>query len=158
MITYGDTLQKEGAVPLATLQGFARRFLKGRISMVHLLPFFPYSSDDGFSVSDFYGVNPQIGTWKEVEALAHDFELMFDLVLNHFSAQSQWFDNYLAQIPGYEDLAIAVDPATDLSMVTRPRTHPLLTAFQKKKRGHRPHLDNLQRRPRLISTITASLS
>lgn len=139
LITYGDSLRKKGEMPLTTLRQFAGRYLSGIISMVHLLPFFPFSSDDGFSVTDFFAVNPHIGTWDEVRAFAPEFELMFDFVINHFSSQSQWFQNYLSQTRGYEDFAIAVAAETDLSMVTRPRTHPLLTPFQKKN-GETVHL------------------
>jgi len=139
LITYGDSLRKKGEMPLTTLRQFAGRFLSGIISMVHLLPFFPFSSDDGFSVTDFFAVNPHIGTWDGVRAFAPEFELMFDFVINHYSSQSQWFQNYLSQTRGYEDFAIAVAPETDLSMVTRPRTHPLLTPFQKKN-GETVHL------------------
>lgn len=139
LITYGDSLQKKGEPPLATLHRFATRYLSGIVSMVHLLPFFPFSSDDGFSVSDFFAVNPNIGTWKDVQAFKPEFEMMFDFVINHFSSQSQWFDNFLSEKPGYEDFALAVSPTTDLSMVTRPRSHPLLTPYQKKN-GETVHL------------------
>ena len=52
LITYGDTLQREGEAPLRTLHRFLDRWVKGAISTVHILPFYPYSSDDGFSVID----------------------------------------------------------------------------------------------------------
>jgi sucrose phosphorylase len=64
---------------------------------------------------------------------------MFDYVVNHFSSQSQWFANYLAAKPGYADFAIEVNPLSDLSMVTRPRSLPLLTAYEKHD-GTRVHL------------------
>lgn len=139
LITYGDSLHKKGEAPLATLHRFASRYLSGIVSIIHLLPFFPFSSDDGFSVSDFFAVNPTVGTWKDVQAFRPEFELMFDFVINHFSSQSQWFDNYLSEKAGYEDFALAVSPATDLSMVIRPRSHPLLTPYQKKN-GKTVHL------------------
>ena len=131
LITYGDTLSRAEQAPLATLHEFAAGYLKGAVSAVHFLPFFPYSSDDGFSVSDFFAINPELGSWEDVKAIGNDFELMFDYVVNHFSSRSQWFANYLADKPGYEDFAINVDPATDLSMVTRPRSLPLLSEYEK---------------------------
>ena len=131
LITYGDTLNRPGQAPIATLHEFAASFLKGAITTVHFLPFFPYSSDDGFSVMDFYTINPELGSWEDVKAIGNDFELMFDYVVNHFSSRSQWFANYLADEPGYADFAIDVDPATDLSMVTRPRSLPLLSEYEK---------------------------
>ncbi len=132
LITYGDSLKREGEAPLATLHAFANQHLKDAISNIHFLPFFPYSSDDGFSVMDFFEIDPALGTWQEVVAIGQDFELMFDYVVNHFSSKGQWFQNYLAGQKGFEDFAIEVDPATDLSMVTRPRSLPLLSEYNKK--------------------------
>lgn len=139
LITYGDSLKREGEAPLATLHAFANQHLKDAISNIHFLPFFPYSSDDGFSVMDFFEIDPALGTWQEVVAIGQDFELMFDYVVNHFSSKGQWFQNYLAGQKGFEDFAIEVDPATDLSMVTRPRSLPLLSEYNKKN-GQTVHL------------------
>jgi glycosidase len=131
LITYGDSLRKEGQRPLQTLHGFAERYLKDRFSGIHFLPFFPYSSDDGFSVMDFHTIDPGLGDWQDVRAVGQDFEMMFDFVINHFSAQGQWFADYLADVPGCRDLALEADPTADLSQVTRPRALPLLTPFTK---------------------------
>ena len=131
LITYGDSLMQEGQTSIATLHKFAKQYLKDAISTIHFLPFFPYSSDDGFSVMDFFAVNPELGSWEDVTAIGRDFQLMFDYVVNHFSSKSRWFENYLADKEGFEDFAIAVDPSIDLSMVTRPRSLPLLSEYQK---------------------------
>ena len=131
LITYGDSLKKSGQTPIAALHEFAAYHLKEALSTIHFLPFFPYSSDDGFSVMDFLAIDPDLGTWEDVKAIGQDFELMFDYVVNHFSAKSKWFEYYLQDREGYADFAIEVDPATDLSQVTRPRSLPLLTAFEK---------------------------
>jgi len=131
LITYGDTLQKQGQAPIATLHEFADKYLKGAVSTIHFLPFFPYSSDDGFSVMDFFQINPELGSWENVTNIGRDFKLMFDYVVNHFSAKSQWFDYYLSGKQGFENFAIDVDPSIDLSMVTRPRSLPLLSEYQK---------------------------
>ncbi|CAB1058021.1 Uncharacterized glycosyltransferase YcjM [Olavius sp. associated proteobacterium Delta 1] len=139
LITYGDTLQKQGQAPIATLHEFANNYLKGAISTIHFLPFFPYSSDDGFSVMDFFQINPELGSWQNVNDIGKDFQLMFDYVVNHFSAKSQWFDDYLSDKKGFEDFAIEVDPSLDLSMVTRPRSLPLLSEYQKQD-GRPVHL------------------
>ncbi|GAB4576007.1 MAG: alpha-amylase family glycosyl hydrolase [Anaerolineae bacterium] len=130
LITYGDTLYQRGRPPLQTLHEFLASNLKDVISTVHILPFFPYSSDDGFSVIDYLEVDPKLGTWEDIHRLHGDFKLMFDAVINHISTQSEWFQRYLAGDPYYQDFFIAVDPETDLSEVVRPRTHPLLTPFQ----------------------------
>jgi sucrose phosphorylase len=139
LITYGDSLKKDGEAPLATLYEFANQYLKGAISNIHFLPFFPYSSDDGFSVMDFFEIDPELGTWQEVASIGQDFELMLDYVVNHYSSKGQWFQNYLEGKAGFEAFAIVVDPATDLSMVTRPRSLPLLSEY-KNKDGQTVHL------------------
>jgi sucrose phosphorylase len=139
IITYSDTLLREGEPPLQTLDKFFKEHAKEVFSGIHILPFFPYSSDDGFSVTDFTSVRPDLGSWADIRAIGDGFKLMVDLVLNHISAQSDWFRNYLAGEEGFENLAIEVDPGTDLSRVARPRSQPLLTAFDKHS-GHRVHL------------------
>ncbi|MCK5507618.1 MAG: sugar phosphorylase [Desulfobacterales bacterium] len=131
LITYGDSLNKEGEVPLSTLCNFADKYFKGIFSTIHILPFSPFSSDDGFSIIDFYSVNPELGSWKDIKKLSTGFKLMFDLVLNHISSKSSWFNKYLEDEKGYEGLCIEVDPSTDLSDVVRPRSLPLLTEFKK---------------------------
>lgn len=140
LISYGDSIRSHGSTtPLETLHSFCNRYLDDAISTVHLLPFFPYSSDDGFSVKDFYAVDPALGGWEDITSFGNDFKMMFDFVLNHISAQSNWFGCYLEESDDFRELAIEVDPATDLSMVTRPRSLPLLTAFEKAS-GEKVHL------------------
>ena len=139
LISYGDSLNRAGQAPLTTLREFAGRYLKGAITTIHFLPFFPYSSDDGFSVMDFFAIDPELGSWDDVHTIGRDFQLMLDYVVNHFSAQSRWFANYLADRNGFEEFAIEIDPSIDLSMVTRPRSLPLLSEY-KKNDGRRVHL------------------
>jgi len=139
LITYGDTLRRQAEFPLETFRRFAGRYFKDVFSHIHFLPFFPYSSDDGFSVTDFHTVNPSLGSWGMIREVGHDFKLIFDLVLNHVSAQSEWFQCYLAGQADVADLAIEIEPNTDLSRVTRPRALPLLTAF-KKASGETAHV------------------
>jgi len=132
LITYGDSLQKKGQTPISVLHEFAGNYLKGAVSTIHFLPFFPYSSDDGFSVMDFFAIDSALGTWADVNAVGKDFELMFDYVLNHFSSKNKWFEYYLQSKEGFEEFAMEVDPKADLSQVTRPRALPLLTEYTKK--------------------------
>ena len=139
LITYADSLIDTGRVPLRVMGDFARRFLKEGFSAIHFLPFFPYSSDDGFSVIDYLDLDPSVGQWDDVVPFSADFDLMFDYVLNHISAKSQWFESYLAQEPPFTELALAVNPGTDLSQVTRPRALPLLTPFTRSD-GETVHL------------------
>ena len=130
LITYGDLLQAHDEAPLKTLHAFLRKHTDHTISTVHILPFFPYSSDDGFSVIDYLSVNPDLGGWDDIERLRSDFKLMFDGVINHLSAHSTWFKAFVSGDPAYQDFFIDVDPATDLSRVVRPRTLPLLTSVE----------------------------
>jgi len=129
VITYGDQFQEPGVPPLQTLHQVLTQTLGYPVSGVHILPFFPYSSDDGFSVIDYTQVNPDFGTWDDVERLGRDFRLMFDAVVNHVSRRSQWFQRFLAGDPDYVDWFISVEPGTDLSMVVRPRALPLLHSY-----------------------------
>lgn len=127
LITYGDSLIEPGTPPLQTLYRFLESRLSGVISTVHILPFFPYSSDDGFSVIDYKTVNPALGTWEDVRRIGEKFKLMFDAVINHISARSAWFEAFKAGDPAYRDFFITVDPDADLTSVVRPRSLPLLT-------------------------------
>jgi glycosidase len=133
LITYGDQFQEPGSPPLQTLHRVLTETLDRPISGLHILPFFPYSSDDGFSVIDYTQVNPKFGTWADVERLGGDFYLMFDAVVNHISRHSEWFQRFLAGDPEYADWFIAFGPdaPTDwVPRVTRPRALPLLTPVQ----------------------------
>ncbi len=139
LITYGDTLFRKGEPPLQVLHRFSCDHFKDVFSCIHILPFFPFSSDDGFSVTDFQAVRADMGSWNDIQAIGGKFKLMVDLVANHVSAESRWFQSYLADEKGFRELAIETDPAADLSGVTRPRTLPLLTAFEKLS-GRQVHL------------------
>lgn len=129
LITYADQISAKGEKALPVFTRFYNKWLSYSFSHVHLLPFYPWSSDDGFSVVDYHEVAPETGTWRDVAELKQSASLMFDFVCNHMSAKSAWFANYLKQMPGYDDFFISVDPETDLSAVTRPRALPLLTPF-----------------------------
>jgi len=130
LIAYGDML-RGGEPPLATLTGFCKRRLAGRFSHLHLLPFFPSSSDEGFSVTDFGSVDPRLGDWSHVERLGRSFGLAFDLVLNHASAKGDWFRGFLAKREPYDRFFVTRPEGFDASRVFRPRTHPLLTRFRR---------------------------
>ena len=130
MITYGDQFRQKGRLPLECLENFAKEKLPGFLSGIHILPFFPYTSDDGFSISDYTKVHPDWGSWEQVSGIGSSFKLMSDLVLNHCSVSHRWFKGFLEDDPRYRDFFISVDPDTDLSMIVRPRALPLLTPFE----------------------------
>jgi sucrose phosphorylase len=130
LIAYGDQLRQAGVRPLQVLADFCERRLPGLISGVHLLPFYPFSSDDGFSVIDYRAVDPVLGSWEDIARLGRSFRLMFDAVINHVSAHSRWFQGFLRDDPQYRDYFITISGDPDLSQVVRPRALPLLTRFE----------------------------
>ena len=132
LIAYGDQVQSEDENPLAVLHKFLKETIRPTINSVHLLPFFPYSSDDGFSVIDYLAINPDYGTWEDISAMGQDFKLMFDAVFNHISAKSVWFQAFIRGEEPYKDYFVVMNPDTDLSAVVRPRALPLLTPIETK--------------------------
>jgi sucrose phosphorylase len=130
LITYADQLHTSGKAPLDTLAEFCESHLHGVVSGIHLLPFYPWSSDDGFSVKDYRAVDPALGDWSSVEALGRSFRLVFDGVINHASVQGEWFKAFLNAEEPYRDFFLTIEGHPDLSKVVRPRTLPLLTEFQ----------------------------
>ncbi|NRA43050.1 MAG: sugar phosphorylase [Pseudomonadales bacterium] len=126
MITYGDSFLSDDEKPLDNLKHFLDEYCAGAINMVHILPFFPYSSDDGFSVIDFSSVNESLGDWTHIQAIAEDYQLMADLVINHCSSRGKWFDNFQKQIDPGKDFFFTCEPGDDISQVVRPRTNRLL--------------------------------
>ena len=129
LITYGDQVQRANEMPLQTLKIFCESYLPGVVSGIHILPFYPWTSDDGFSVVDYRQTDPALGSWDDITSM-QNFRLMFDGVINHISAQSGWFQKFLQDDPRYKDYFIAVEGAPDLSQVVRPRALPLLTSFK----------------------------
>jgi len=111
LITYGDLLRGEEKSPLATLAKFCDTYLGGAINTLHILPFFPYSSDKGFSIIDFETVDPHLGSWQDIEDLKDQYRLMFDGVINHVSSKSRWFQEFLNGNPYYKDFVISYTTA-----------------------------------------------
>jgi len=137
LITYGDLLRAKGRSPLAGLAGFLEEAekLKGIINTLHILPFFPYTSDRGFSVTDFKAVDPNLGSWKDIENIGQRFKLLFDGVLNHASSKSPQIQEMLNGNSDYSDFALVFRSPDELTpeqrkLIVRPRTSDLLTEFQ----------------------------
>ncbi|KXO09207.1 alpha-amylase [Moritella sp. JT01] len=142
LITYGDSILNQDEKPLQTLHHFLQSYCADTINSVHILPFFPYSSDDGFSVIDYASVNDALGDWDDIKQIAQSHHLMSDLVINHCSSRSKWFDNFIrGEGTGYDYFYTAStyslsnatvsangDSSTDrngIETVVRPRTSPL---------------------------------
>ena len=130
LITYADMVSNSDESPLVSLREFCIARLKGAISTIHLLPFYPWTSDDGFSVVDYRKVDERNGNWEDISRMSEEFELMFDLVLNHCSSQSPWFKEYVSGIEPGKNYIMEGDDEVDLSAVVRPRSSPLLTPYQ----------------------------
>jgi sucrose phosphorylase len=134
LITYGDLICGKNQKPLVTLEILCKTYLKGVFNTLHILPFYPYSSDRGFSVMDFEEVDPHLGTWDDILALKEDFQLMFDGVFNHVSSKSRWFQEFLNQNPAYQDFFTVFSTKEEISqdhlkLIVRPRTSDVLTEF-----------------------------
>ena len=137
LITYGDLLYSKSSSPLATLANFLAQVpgFKKAINTLHILPFFPYSSDHGFSITDFRSVDPKLGDWQDIEEIGDSYQLMFDAVCNHISSQSIAFQEMLNGNPVYQDIATVYRSPEELTpqqrqIIVRPRTCDLLTKFQ----------------------------
>lgn len=126
LITYGNSLVDGAHKPLDLLHDFLLERLRGVVNGVHILPYFPFTSDDGFAVTDFRKVDPALGDWPDIERIGGSFHLMSDLVLNHVSSQGTWFNAYRQGQAPYDRFFYEASPEDDLSTVVRPRTTPLL--------------------------------
>lgn len=130
LITYPDQIQEAEKYPLAVLAEFCERYLMDSVTGIHVLPFYPWTSDDGFSVADYRQVDPRYGTWDDIARLGRHFRLIFDAVINHISISHAWFQSMLAGDPKYGEYFIIPKDMDDLTQVVRPRTLPLLTSYQ----------------------------
>ncbi|WP_246022433.1 sugar phosphorylase [Pararhodobacter zhoushanensis] len=126
VITYGNSIIDGQHKPLDLLLDFVEGNLKGAVNGVHILPFFPYTSDDGFAVTDYYKVDPTLGDWPDIARIGSEFMLMSDMVLNHVSSQGTWFNDYRQGKAPFDRFFMEASPEDDLSAVVRPRTTPLL--------------------------------
>jgi glycosidase len=130
LITYGDSIYEAGKPTLPSLQQFLKEEVGTAITDVHLLPMFPYTSDDGFSVTDYRKVHPELGDWGNIRSFSEDYRMMFDFVANHMSQSSEWFQGYLKDDNKYKDFFIPKDESFDTSHVVRPRTSPLFHEYE----------------------------
>ena len=129
LITYPDTIYKNGESPLFTLHNFLKKYVKDIITAIHILPFFPSSSDGGFAVKNYKEVDSRFGSWGHIRKIAHDYRLMVDLVMNHVSSKSNWFAGFLQGDKRYREYFIWTDRPIDMPKVFRPRETPLFTKF-----------------------------
>jgi sucrose phosphorylase len=133
LITYGDSILEDGKSSLSSLHDFLNSYIKDTINSVHILPFFPFCSDDGFAVMDFYKVNQKLGDWQDIRGIANDYRVMADLVINHGSSTSTWFKNFLKGEGEGHDYFYTTNKDAPVSQVVRPRTTALLRPTETSK-------------------------
>lgn len=129
LITYGDAFRRKDEAPLHTLASVLREHVRDAVTDVHLLPIYPWTSDDGFGVTDHRRVNPELGSWDDVAELRTDHALALDFVANHISSSSEWFRSWLARDARYDGYFLEPDAGFDTSKVVRPRTTPLVHEY-----------------------------
>jgi sucrose phosphorylase len=130
LITYPDLVREAGRPPLRVLREFCGQRFAGAFDTLHVLPFFPASSDGGFSVIDYRRVDPACGDWEDIRGLAGEWRLMIDLVVNHCSRRSPMFRRYVQGVAPESRYFIEQDPQADLTQVVRPRVTPLLSPVE----------------------------
>jgi len=107
LITYPDSL----GANLPELHYVLRKYFQKAVKGVHLLPFYPSSSDRGFAPKTYDEVDPAFGTWEDVEKIGKDFDLIIDFMVNHISRQSIFFQDYIAhgKDSEYADMFLSFD-------------------------------------------------
>lgn len=104
LITYPDSMGRN----IQDLGEVLEKYLKGAVGGVHILPFFPSSGDRGFAPMEYEEVDPAFGNWADVEALSEKYYLMCDFMINHISAHSRYYQDFLEKKDNseYKDLFI----------------------------------------------------
>jgi sucrose phosphorylase len=98
LIVYPDSLGSD----LVELHYVLRRYLSRSIGGIHLLPFYPSSADRGFAPLTYDDVDPAFGTWRDIELIGTEFDLIIDFMVNHISRQSIYFQDYFEKGPDSE--------------------------------------------------------
>ena len=129
LITYGDSLIEKNEKKLQTLNKFLNTYCKDFLTNIHILPFFPYTSDDGFAVKDYHSVRDDLGSWEDIISMSKDFKIMSDIVINHASSESIYFKNFLEGDIEYKDFFTTTDNENEYEDVIRPRTSKLFKKF-----------------------------
>ncbi|EAD1785269.1 alpha-amylase [Listeria monocytogenes] len=133
LIAYGDSIFEKNKHPLQTLNEFLQEYAQDVITDVHLLPIFPSTSDDGFSVTDYKQIDEQLGDWDDVQKMSENFRVMLDFVANHMSKSSDWFKRFSDNEAPYNQFFIEKNSQFDYKNVTRPRTSPLFHKYENGK-------------------------
>ncbi len=92
LITYANSLGRN----ISELEHILGRYFKDAVAGVHILPFYPSSSDRGFSPLRYDIVDPEYGDWNDIDRLSEKYFLMYDFMINHLSRQSLPFQDFIA--------------------------------------------------------------
>ena len=92
LITYPDSLGGN----LTTLNGLlVKHFSDVFAGGIHILPPFPSSGDRGFAPTTYLDIEPTFGTWEDIQEIGSKFDLMLDLMVNHISRHSAYFQDFV---------------------------------------------------------------
>ncbi|MFW9905101.1 MAG: alpha-amylase family glycosyl hydrolase [Candidatus Thorarchaeota archaeon] len=132
---YADSIQGRYGTPLQKLYSFTEAYIHDIINGVHILPFFPWDTDRGFSVLNYYEVDQRNGSWEDFTSLKNLYDiLMIDCVINHASINNPLVQKALIGNLEYQDFVITYKeeekPTQDeLLKITRARPTPVLTRY-----------------------------
>ena len=125
LITYADSIKKNNQKNLITLNSFLKKYCK-EFSYIHILPFFPFSSDDGFAVEDYKKIKIEHGSWKDLKKITKTFDIMVDLVINHCSSKNKLFKNFQEnKNPGKNFFINSEKKFPKSNKIVRPRSSDL---------------------------------
>ena len=125
LITYADSIKKNNQKNFTTLNSFLKKYCK-EFSYIHILPFFPFSSDDGFAVEDYKKIKIEHGSWKDLKKITKTFDIMVDLVINHCSSKNKLFKNFLEdKNPGKNFFINSEKKFPKSNKIVRPRSSDL---------------------------------
>jgi len=130
LISYGDSIVSAKDKKLKTLKKFIDEFIKHHFNNIHILPFFPFSSDDGFSITDYKKVRDDLGSWEDISLLSKDYRIMADIVINHASKHSEYFKEFFRGNDEYKDFFITLDKNEGFEEVVRPRSSDLFQEIE----------------------------
>jgi sucrose phosphorylase len=130
LISYGDSIISAKDKRLKTLKNFIDEFITPYFNNIHILPFFPFSSDDGFSITDYKKVRDDLGSWEDISLLSKDYRVMADIVINHASKQSEYFQEFVRGNYEYKDFFISLDEDEGFEEVVRPRSSDLFQEIE----------------------------
>lgn len=148
LICYADHVVSTEFSPIQTLGKVLKEYgISDKLPITHILPFYPWDTDRGFSVKDYYSVNPGYGTWEDIKELGTYTKLMFDFVANHASIENPLVqkalisdhispeDSECKEYLPYKDFVISYTEDNkpseeDLKQLSRPRNFPVLTKYR----------------------------